>query len=185
MGARRDAGSAAWDSVAIMVKRVRAVGLNHVSVHAVDLEASTRFYCDVLGLRKLRTPSFAFPVQWLELGGQQLHLFQRDGHEVAPRFHHLAVTVDEFESTYELAHELGIHDAEAFFSDIYELPDGSVQMYIRDPAGNLVEIDWPDVSTLDRSRLPPLKKLSDSVPQAPESSGATLYHRRDQHDGAR
>jgi hypothetical protein len=68
-----------------------------------------------------------------------------------------------------------IHDAEAFYSDIYELPDGSVQMYIRDPAGNLVEIDWPDVTMLDRSALPGFKKLDDDVPQTGEALHATLY----------
>ncbi|MDX6536702.1 MAG: hypothetical protein QOD37_1043, partial [Gaiellales bacterium] len=50
-----------------------------------------------------------------------------------------------------------------------------VQMYLRDPAGNLVELDWPDVTTLDRSRVPDIKRLADSVPQAPEAQGATLY----------
>jgi YD repeat-containing protein len=58
---------------------------------------------------------------------------------------------------------------------MYELPDGSVQMYIRDPAGNLVEIDWPDVSTLDRSLFPDLKRLGDTVPQTGDALRATLY----------
>ena len=48
-------------------------------------------------------------------------------------------------------------------------------MYIRDPAGNLVEIDWPDVTTLDRSVVTDIRKLDDDVPQTGESAGATLY----------
>ena len=59
--------------------------------------------------------------------------------------------------------------------DVRELPDGSVQMYIRDPAGNLVEIDWPEVSTLDRSVVTDIHKLSDNVEQSEEASRATLY----------
>ena len=58
---------------------------------------------------------------------------------------------------------------------MYELPDGSVQMYVRDPAGNLVELDWPDVSTLDRSVFPEIKKLADDVEQTPEGLRSTLY----------
>ncbi len=58
---------------------------------------------------------------------------------------------------------------------MYELPDGSVQMYLRDPAGNLVELDWPDVTTLDRSVLGEIKKLGDSVPQTGDALKATLY----------
>jgi hypothetical protein len=48
-------------------------------------------------------------------------------------------------------------------------------MYIRDPAGNLVEIDWPDVTTLDRSLFRDLKRLGDSVPQTGDALRATLY----------
>jgi YD repeat-containing protein len=145
-------------------------------VHAVDMAASVRFYCEVLGMEQLPTPCFAFPVQWLQAGDQQIHLFQRDADTPAPRFHHVGVNVDDFESAYELARDLNLHDDEAFFSDIYELPDGSVQMYVRDPSGNLVEIDWPDISTLDRSRLPAIKKLSETVEQTPEALRAKLFH---------
>ena len=58
---------------------------------------------------------------------------------------------------------------------VRELPDGSVQMYVRDPAGNLVEIDWPDVSTLDHSVVTEIQKLSDTVEQSEEARRATLY----------
>ena len=64
---------------------------------------------------------------------------------------------------------------ESFFEDTYELPDGSVQMYLRGPAGNLTKIDWPDVTTLDRSLLLKLKRLSDSAPQTGDALRVTLY----------
>jgi catechol 2,3-dioxygenase-like lactoylglutathione lyase family enzyme len=152
---------------------VRITRLNHVSIHADDLEASVRFYTEVLGMERIDTYTFAFPVQYLALGDQQLHIFQRTTD--APQFHHIGLDVDDFEAAFLKARELAIHDGEAFFSDIYELPDGSVQMYIRDPAGNLVELDWPDVTTLDRSVLPAFKKLADTVEQTPEGLRATLY----------
>ncbi len=58
---------------------VRATGFNHVSIHALDLEQSVRFYTEVFGMEKIPTYTFAFPVQYLRLGDLQLHLFQRDG----------------------------------------------------------------------------------------------------------
>jgi YD repeat-containing protein len=152
---------------------MRATGFNHVSIHAPDLERSTRFYVEVFGMEKIPTYNFGFPVQYLRLGDLQLHLFQREA--PAPQFHHFGINVDDFHAAYDRVKELGIADDSAFFSHIYELPDGSVQMYIRDPAGNLVEIDWPDVSTLDRSRIPELKKLDDDVPQSDAALQATLY----------
>jgi catechol 2,3-dioxygenase-like lactoylglutathione lyase family enzyme len=155
---------------------MRITRLNHVSIHAVDLAESVRFYTEVLGMEEIDTYTFAFPVQYLALGEQQLHIFER--RTEAPQFHHIGLDVDRFEEAYLKAKELELHDDTAFFSDIYELPDGSVQMYLRDPAGNLVELDWPDVTTLDRSVLPELRKLADTVEQTPEGLRATLYRSR-------
>jgi catechol 2,3-dioxygenase-like lactoylglutathione lyase family enzyme len=152
---------------------VRATGFNHVSIHADDLEESVRFYVEVFGMEKIPTYNFAFPVQYLRLGDLQLHIFERDA--PAPAYHHIGINVDDFEAAYQRARDLGALERESFFEDIYELPDGSVQMYIRDPAGNLIELDWPDVTTLDRSVLPELKRLGDSVPQAGDALRATLY----------
>ncbi len=155
---------------------MRATGFNHVSIHAEDLGESVRFYEDVLGMERIPTYTFAFPVQYLRLGDLQLHLFERES--PAPAFHHIGVNVDDFEAAYERARELGILERDSFFEDMYELPDGSVQMYLRDPAGNLIELDWPDVRTLDRSRLPELKRLEDSVSQTGDAMRATLYLER-------
>ena len=152
---------------------MRATGFNHVSIHARNLEESTRFYVEVFGMAKIPTYTFAFPVQYLRLGDLQLHLFERDTE--APEFHHIGINVDDFEETYRRAKELGILEGATFFRALHELPDGSVQMYLRDPAGNLVECDWPDVTTLDRSLFPELKRLEDSVPQTEDAQGATLY----------
>jgi catechol 2,3-dioxygenase-like lactoylglutathione lyase family enzyme len=151
-----------------------ATSLNHVSVYAEDLAVSTTFYCDLLGLEKIATPTFAFPVQWLRLGDKQLHLFVRDG-VTAPTYHHVGINIDDIEAVYRRAQELDIQDKAAFFSNMYELPDGSVQMYIRDPAGNLLELDWPDVTTLSPELRSSIVKLSDTVPQGPDAVDATLY----------
>jgi catechol 2,3-dioxygenase-like lactoylglutathione lyase family enzyme len=151
---------------------MKAVELNHVSIHAKDLGESVRFYSEVLGLEVLPTPNFGYPVQWLRLGDRQLHIFQRDTE--APRYHHLALNVDDFESVYKKAEQLGIIEREQGVA-CRALPDGAVQMYIRDPAGNRVEIDWPDASTLDRAVVTDMVQLEDAVPQTEESRRARLF----------
>ena len=148
--------------------------LNHVSIHAYDLEESARFYTDVLGMERLPSPDFDHPVVWLRLGEQQLHLFKRE--TLAPEFHHIGLDVDDFEAAYVMANDRAIHDTETLGPQVRELPDGSVQMYLRDPAGNLVEIDWPDASTLDRSVIMDIPKLADERPQSEEALQSTLYH---------
>lgn len=149
---------------------MRANGFTHVSVHAYDLDESVRFYKDLFGMEELPAPGFPFPVRWLRVGDLQLHLFQSD--ETAPSGHHFGLDVDDFEATYEKAREIGAQEKEGYFSNVYELPDGAVQLYLRDPAGNMVEVNWPDVSTLDRSVVGEIQKVDAG------SRGAVLYLRR-------
>jgi YD repeat-containing protein len=152
---------------------MKATGLNHVSITASDLDASIRFYTQVFGMEQLPAPKFAGQaVAWLRLGDQQLHLMQRDG---AAQFHHFGIDVDDFEAAYERVRELEIRDTTTFMTSIVELPGGEAQMYLRDPAGNLVEINWPDASTLNRSVVTDLVRLVDVVPQDDDGLAARLY----------
>ncbi len=155
---------------------MRALRFNHVSIHADDLEESARFYEEIFGMERLPTPRFSVPVLWLRLGEQQLHLFRRRSEP--PAFHHIALDVDDFEGVYRAAKERGALDPETEGAAVREHPAGWVQMYIRDPAGNLVEIDWPDASTLDRSVVTEIVRLHDGLPQLGDAARATLYHAR-------
>lgn len=154
---------------------MKGTSINHVSVHASDLDDSIAFYEEIFGMERIPSPNFAFPVQWLRIGDQQFHLFVREDVE-APPFHHIGINVDDFEAVYRRAVERGLHDTSAFFSKMYELPDGSVQMYLRDPAGNLIEVDWPDAASLSESIRADIVKLGDTVPQTGDALRATLFH---------
>lgn len=153
---------------------MRATSFNHVSISSIDVEESVRFYTSIFGMERIRTYTFGFPTQYLGLGDAQLHIFQRE-QTAAPQFHHIALNVDDLEAAWTRAAEQGLLDTTAFYSPIYELPDGSVQIYLRDPGGNLVELDWPDVTTLDRAVFGEIPKLADAVPQTEEGLRATLY----------
>jgi catechol 2,3-dioxygenase-like lactoylglutathione lyase family enzyme len=155
-----------------------AVRINHVSVSAPDLQASVAWYRELFGARPIPTPNFGFPVQWLGIGDTQLHLFNRDMQP--PSHHHFAITVDEVEPVYVRAAELGAFDQDAFGHHLYELPGDTVQLYLRDPGGNLVEVDSPGVGRLHESIRAELKRLADVHPQDEENERAKLYV-----DGAR
>ena len=153
---------------------VSATRFNHVSVHARDLEESARFYEDVFGMVRIPTPRFPHTtVLWLQLGERQLHLFLSEGD--APAAHHFGLDVEDFESVYTRAKELGAIDETGYYSSVWQHPAGWVQMYLRDPAGNLIEVDWPDATTLDRSIVTDVKSLDDEVEQTDEAAVATLY----------
>lgn len=147
-----------------------ANGFTHVSVGARDLDESVRFYQELFGMRELPAPDFPFPVRWLRVGDLQLHLFGSD--DPAPAAYHFGLDVDDFEAVYRKASELGAIVGEGYFASVYELPDGAAQLYLRDPSGNLVEVNWPDASTLDRSVFPEIKQVEASTP---ESRSARLY----------
>jgi catechol 2,3-dioxygenase-like lactoylglutathione lyase family enzyme len=152
---------------------MRATRLNHVSVSANDLEESARFYEELFGMERVPTAKFQGAVLWLRCGENQLHLFLREAD--APRFHHLALDVDDFEAVYLKAKELGALDFETHGAAIRAHPSGWVQMYLRDPAGNLVEVDWPDADGVDRSVVTDWRNLEEQVPQTGEAAVATLY----------
>ncbi|HZU16403.1 MAG TPA: VOC family protein [Candidatus Dormibacteraeota bacterium] len=150
-----------------------ATNLNHVSVSARDVEESARFYGELFGMERIPTPNFGFPVVWLRVGDLQVHLFQRDVE--APVYHHLALTVDDLDPIYRRARELGVLDSRTNGHHLRELPDGAVQLYLRDPSGNLVEVDHPDASQLAPDVRADLQRLADVHPQDEVNRRATLF----------
>jgi len=147
--------------------------INHVSINARDLRESVDFYVDLLGAERIATPNFGIPVQWLALGRTQLHLFERDLKPTS--HHHLGITVDDLEPVYRAAERRGAFDDEAFRNRLVELPGDVVQLYVRDPAGNLVEIDHHGADRLPEDLRARLKGLWDFNPQDDEQMSARLF----------
>ena len=147
--------------------------INHVSVNTLNLQESVDFYVDLLGAERIATPNFGIPVQWLALGRTQLHLFERDLKPTS--HHHLGITVDDLEPVYRAAERRGAFDDEAFRNRLVELPGDVVQLYVRDPAGNLVEIDHHGADRLPDDLRARLKGLWDFNPQDDEQMSARLF----------
>jgi catechol 2,3-dioxygenase-like lactoylglutathione lyase family enzyme len=149
--------------------------INHVSVNARNLQESVDFYVDLLGAELIPTPNFGLPVQWLALGDTQLHLFERD---LTPTsHHHLGITVADLEPVYRAAERRDAFDHNAFGNHLVELPGDVVQMYVRDPAGNLVEIDHHGVDRLSPDLRARLRGLWDLHPQSEEQMRGRLFVR--------
>ena len=151
-----------------------ALNINHVSLSTDDLERSVAFYKEVFGFEQIATPNFGYPVAWLSVGGrQQLHLVTR--RDEPQQHQHFALTVDDFDRVYRLAAERGILEAETFGSAVNELPNGEAQMYIRDPFGNLIEVDGATVEGLAPETRAAMKRLADRFPQSSDNQKASLY----------
>ena len=147
--------------------------INHVSVNALDLQESVDFYVELLGAELIPTPNFGIPVQWLALGRTQLHLFERD---ITPTsHHHLGITVDDLEPVYRAAERRDAFDRRAFGNHLVELPGDVIQLYLRDPAGNLVEIDHAGKDRLPEDLRAEVKGLWDFNPQSDENMDGRLF----------
>ena len=112
-------------------------------------------------------------MQWLRVGDLQIHLFERP--HAAPAYHHVALAVDDFEAVFRATRDRGLHDAETMGAHLNELPSGQVQLYIRDPGGNLVEVNWPDAAILSAEVRREMVRLEDRHPQNESNRRAELY----------
>jgi catechol 2,3-dioxygenase-like lactoylglutathione lyase family enzyme len=150
-----------------------AVRINHVSINAVDLEDSVAFWIELLGAERIATPNFGLPVQWLAIGSTQLHLFERD---LTPTsHHHLGISIDDIERPYRAAEARGAFDHDAFGNHLVELPGDVIQLYVRDPAGNLAELDFQGKANLPEELRAQVKGLWDFNPQDDEQMAGRLF----------
>lgn len=151
-----------------------AININHVSIPADDMEESVAFYENVFGLERVPSANFEVPVEWLKCGDQQLHLFDRD--VSAPLYNHFGLTVENFEEVFHIAQE---QDLFANWDDsdnpgIYSFPDNTVQLYLNDPSGNLIEVNWPNAEDLSEDIRQYITPRSDQFDQSGEAAKATL-----------
>jgi catechol 2,3-dioxygenase-like lactoylglutathione lyase family enzyme len=147
--------------------------INHVSVNALDLQESVDFYVELLDAELIPTPNFGIPVQWLALGRTQLHLFELD---ITPTsHHHLGITVDDLVPVYRVAERRGALEKKAFGSHLVELPGDVIQLYVRDPAGNLVELDHYGKDRLPDDLRAQIKFLGEFNPQSDENMSGRLF----------
>src|SRR4051794_12010051 len=116
----------------------RAFRINHVTLIVDNLEKASEFYEKELCLQPLPAFRFDYPVMFFSINEeQQLHITEWDDR---PSFRgHICVQVNNFNTIFYRMKELNIIDSSPW-GKVKKLPDGSMQMFIRDPSGNLLEI---------------------------------------------
>jgi lactoylglutathione lyase len=122
--------------------------IQHVNLMVDDLASATRFYRDVIGLAPIDTPDLGFPAQFFAIGAdQELHVNQLD--DTRPERAHFCLRVDDFDGI--VARAEASHAIEtATWGLAKRLPSGVMQLFVRDPAGNLIEIACdPDQAIAD------------------------------------
>ena len=116
------------------------IRIHHVTLIVKDLSACRNFYRDHFGMRERTVTGLDYPGAFLTLSDQQeLHLAQLPDGE--PSFRgHFCLRVRDFDAVFRRMRDLGLIDV-APWGRMRELPDRTLQFYVRDPSGNLVEIN--------------------------------------------
>jgi catechol 2,3-dioxygenase-like lactoylglutathione lyase family enzyme len=116
--------------------------LDHVNVATHDLDATRRFYVDVLGLRAGDRPPFGFPGLWLyDDHVPVIHVTALDASDT--RVHgsgtidHIAFRADGLASMRERVRGLNIPATECIVPR-----NGELQIFLRDPNGVKIELTF-------------------------------------------
>ena len=112
-------------------------GIHHVAICVRDADEAVTFYTDVLGLTVLDRPDFGFGGYWLDAGGQQVHLMQRESSRSGGD--HFAIRVDDLESAVADIRATGYT-----VNTIDHMAGAGHQAFLHDPSGNFIELNQPE-----------------------------------------
>ena len=127
--------------------------LQHVNVMVRDLAEAVEFYVGGLGLEPSPTPDLGFPAQFIRINDEQeIHLNELSGE--APERAHFCLRVADFTATVR---RMGERDAieTATWGKGRRLPSGVMQLFVRDPSGNLIELSCEADQEVDPALLDP------------------------------
>lgn len=119
--------------------------LNHIAIYVVDLQVSTAFYRDIIGLDTIPEPFHDGRHTWFSIGPLS-HLHVISG-AAAPSVHnknaHLCfsvASVDDFTKTL-VKHNIEYEDWAGQKKSIQTRVDGVKQIWFKDPDGYWIEIN--------------------------------------------
>jgi lactoylglutathione lyase len=121
--------------------------IQHVNLMVDDLARAVEFYGTALGLAPVPTPDMGFPAQFFKINDlQEIHLNELQ--DVTPERAHFCLRVDDFADQFR---RMKARDAIEIttWGKVRRLPSGVVQMFVRDPAGNLIELSCESDQDVD------------------------------------
>ncbi|MFC3417525.1 VOC family protein [Algoriphagus hitonicola] len=159
----------------------KAININHVALVVSNLEEACEFYEKELGLEVIPAFLFDYPTAFFKINeDQQLHLTEWE--DVFSFRGHLCLQVDDINTIYWRMKELGVIDVKPW-GHVRQLPDGPIQMFVRDPSGNLVELSSAPDADIDPKIFqdelfkPGIYVSGRNDFRGYKSKDATLYHK--------
>jgi lactoylglutathione lyase len=119
--------------------------LNHIAVYVQDLDRSTRFYHEVIGLDTIPEPFHDGKHTWFSVGGNaHLHVISGAGNPIAhDKNSHLCFSVASVPVFLERLKKAGVgyEDWPGKPQSITTRVDGVHQVYFKDPDGWWIEVN--------------------------------------------
>ena len=122
--------------------------IQHVNVNVENLDAAIPFYRDILGLPLDDTPDQGFRSQFFRIGQTQQQIHMNEMHDERQFRGHFCLVVPDFMGVFRRARAAGVIDVNAW-GKVRQLPNGKMQMFVRDPSGNLIEISSASSESID------------------------------------
>jgi glyoxylase I family protein len=118
--------------------------VDHVSREVTDVERTVKFYCDVLGFRRMWRPNFAFAGAWLYNGHVMIHIIEGEPPKrpdaISGRKDHVAFHTNDIGAVASLLNDHGIEFMRSTNAA------GIDQIFFHDPDGNVIEVgQYPDI----------------------------------------
>jgi catechol 2,3-dioxygenase-like lactoylglutathione lyase family enzyme len=137
-----------------------ALTLNHFTIRTTDLEATRRFYADVLGLTVGPRPAFPFPGLWMyrgehaDVANAVVHVIHLDGSDTVGLQAYLGDAKDGVKGTGAVDHIAFFADGLAamlahFAKNQVKFEERTVpsiglhQLFLHDPSGVKIELNYP------------------------------------------
>lgn len=119
--------------------------IQHVAIRTNDLDATNRFYTEILGMTLAPRPDFNFPGSWLQMGETLIHVMAGSagldenggftpGSNVVD---HLALGAKGFDGFRDRFKEHGLDWRENGIADF-----GLWQLFVKDPSGITIELNF-------------------------------------------
>jgi len=117
---------------------------DHDAIQVKDVNASAKFYAEILGLKEIPNGGLPEHIRWFELGNEvQLHLIESKELPEKHKGVHMALNTSTLETFMEFLKkkEIPFENWSGEKEITNTRPDGVKQIYLQDPDGYWIEIN--------------------------------------------
>jgi lactoylglutathione lyase len=119
--------------------------LDHIALAVTDLDASARFYTEVLGFTEVPNPMGGTHIRWFEIGGgPRIHAQAAEpNRSFVEKGTHFAVSALDFDAVLSRLRDRGVafSDFKGTPRAVNVRPDGMRAIFLQDPTGYWFEIN--------------------------------------------